>query len=256
MEEYVKVSNLSYAISSKEILNNVSIQAKKGQFVGIVGPNGSGKTTLLRHIYRVLPVEENQIYIDGRDISGLSLRDSAKLVTVMRQEMDFAFDYKVLEIVMLGRSPHKKVYQSKNQEDFKIVLDALNYVGMADYKDEFFSNLSGGEKQRVLMARSLAQRAEIFILDEPTNHLDVYYQWHLMSLIKDLKKTVISVFHDFNLTLEFCDYVYVLNEGSVVAQGEPEKVLSVGMFEEIFRVSAENSKTTAGHSRVMINQAL
>ncbi|EHI55213.1 hypothetical protein HMPREF9333_01628 [Johnsonella ignava ATCC 51276] len=252
MSDKIVVNNLNYRVHDKNILQSVSIKVKDGQFVGILGPNGSGKTTLLKHIYRVLPVNSNVIFVNGIDITKTSIRQSSKFMTVMRQENTSVFDYTNLEMVLMGRSPHKKIYETANCKDLDIALSSLKYVGMFDYKDRLFNTLSGGEKQRVLMARSLAQETDIFILDEPTNHLDVYYQWNLMKLIKRLNKTVLAVFHDLSIALEYCDYIYVLNDGKNIIEGEAVEVLSKEILRDVFRVDGEIITTSNSNKRVVI----
>ena len=252
MSDKIVVTNLNYRVHDKNILQSVSIKVKDGQFVGILGPNGSGKTTLLKHIYRVLPVNSNVIFVNGIDITETSIRQSSKFMTVMRQENTSVFDYTNLEMVLMGRSPHKKIYETANCKDLDIALSSLKYVGMFDYKDRLFNTLSGGEKQRVLMARSLAQETDIFILDEPTNHLDVYYQWNLMKLIKRLNKTVLAVFHDLSIALEYCDYIYVLNDGKNIIEGEAVEVLSKEILRDVFRVDGEIITTSNSNKRVVI----
>jgi hypothetical protein len=252
MSDKIVVNNLNYRVNDKNILQSVSIKVKDGQFVGILGPNGSGKTTLLKHIYRVLPVNSNVIFVNGIDITEISIRQSSKFMTVMRQENTSVFDYTNLEMVLMGRSPHKKIYETANCKDLDIALSSLKYVGMFDYKDRLFNTLSGGEKQRVLMARSLAQETDIFILDEPTNHLDVYYQWNLMKLIKRLNKTVLAVFHDLSIALEYCDYIYVLNDGKNIIEGEAVEVLTKEILRDVFRVDGEIITTSNSNKRVVI----
>ncbi len=252
MADKIIVNNLNYTVNNKNILQSVSIKVKEGQFIGIIGPNGSGKTTLLMHIYRVLPVDANVIFVNGMDITKTSVRQSSKFMTVMKQENTSVFDYTNLEMVLMGRSPHKKIYETTDCRDLEIAFSALKYVGMFDDRNRLFNTLSGGEKQRVLMARSLAQETDIFILDEPTNHLDVYYQWNLMKLIKQLNKTVLAVFHDLSIALEYCDYIYVLSEGKNVIEGEASRVMSKEILRDVFRVDGEIVTTSNSNKRVLI----
>ncbi|WP_038095853.1 ABC transporter ATP-binding protein [Treponema pedis] len=254
--ERIRVSNLNYELNNRRILNSVNISISEGQFVGIIGPNGSGKTSLLKHIYRVLPVVNKTVFINGKDINRMSIQETARFMTVMKQENELAFDYTNLEMVLMGRAPHKKIYEGNNREDMDLAVDALKYVGMEKVKNRLFSTLSGGEKQRILMARSLVQDTEVFILDEPTNHLDVYYQWHLMKLIKNLGKTVLAVFHDLSIALEYCDYLYVLNEGQVVKKGFFNQVMDSELLHEIFHVDGDIIKINNGKYRVLIHGSI
>ena len=239
MKHKVEIRNLSYNVPSREILRQVSLSVEKNQFVGLIGPNGSGKTTLLKHIYRALPPEKNSVYINGREIESFSYREAAKHVTVMRQENGTDFDYTIAEMVLMGRAPYRRFYERDSEEDKRIAMNALRFMGMEELANRPFSTLSGGEKQRVLIARSLAQEADILVLDEPTNHLDVHYQWLLMEVIAGLKKTVLSVFHELNLACAFCDYLFVLNEGCFAAQGTPKQICTPALLEDVFRVRAE-----------------
>lgn len=235
----VEVEHLSYSVSSRNILNGLSLQVEENKIVGLIGPNGSGKTTLLKHIYRALPTEKNTVFINGMEIGNMSYKDTARQVTVMKQENLSDFDYTIFEMVLMGRAPYRNYMEKDTSEDKKIALTALENVGMAELSNQNFTSLSGGEKQRVLIARSLAQGADIFILDEPTNHLDVHYQWALMDMIKKLNKTVLSVFHELNLACSYCDYLLVLDKGEIVAQGKPIDICTSKLLAEVFRVKAD-----------------
>lgn len=239
MEHKVEIRKLNYGVPSRRILREVSLLVDQKQFVGLIGPNGSGKTTLLKHIYRALMPEKNCVFLNGRAIESYSFRDAARQVTVMRQENGSDFDYTILEMVLMGRSPYRKFYERDTEEDRNIARHALRFMGMEDMANQRFATLSGGEKQRVLIARSLAQEADILVLDEPTNHLDVHYQWMLMEVIVNLKKTVLSVFHELNLACAFCDYLYVLKDGRIAAQGRPRDICTADLLEDVFRVKAE-----------------
>lgn len=246
MGNIIDVRTLSFSASGNEILRDVSLRVKENQFIGLIGPNGSGKTTLLKHIYRALPAGKNVIFLNGRDLASLTFRETAKQVTVMRQENGSDFDYTIMEMVLMGRSPYRRYYERDTAYDRKIAENALRFVGMEGMKERSFSTLSGGEKQRVLIARSLAQEADILLMDEPTNHLDVHYQWLLMEIIAGLGKTVLSVFHELNLACRFCDYLYVLKEGEICAQGVPAEVVTAQMLADIFCVQADIIKTEEG----------
>ena len=255
-ESAVRVDKLSYAIGEKAILDKVSLSVKKGNMVGLIGPNGSGKTTMLKHIYRALPPEKNTIYINGREIRTMSYKDSAREITVLRQEHGSDFTYTILEMVLMGRSPHRKFFEGDTMNDKKLAHLALQRVGMDHAANRTFANLSGGEKQRVLIARSLAQEADILLLDEPTNHLDVHYQWLLMDLIRSLRKTVLSVFHELNLACAFCDYIYVLDIHHIVLEGSPHDVCTKEMLANVFRIDADVLHDQDGTPRIIYKRAL
>lgn len=252
----IKVKDLNFSILSRQILSNVSLHVEKNKIVGLIGPNGSGKTTLLKHIFRALPPEKNTVFINGTEIENYSYRETARQITVIRQENSSDFDYTVFEIVLMGRSPYRKLFEGDTNEDRQIAFNSLKFVGMDQYKDRAFETLSGGEKQRVLIARSLTQQADILILDEPTNHLDVRYQWALMDMIKNLGKTVIAVFHELNLACSFCDYLFVLKSGEIVSQGEPNRICNPSIFSEVFGVDVEIISKQNGAPYIIYNKAI
>lgn len=236
MESNIVVNHLSYTITDKTILDDVSFKISKNQTIGIIGPNGSGKTTILKHLYRVLPADKNKIFINGKAIEKTTYRENARAVTVMKQENTSEFDYSILEIVLMGRAPYHNYMERNNREDIEIATKAIEKVGMSDFMHRSFSTLSGGEKQRVLIARSLAQEADIFLLDEPTNHLDVRFQWTLMDLIISLKKTVLAVFHELNLACHYCDYLLAVDKGKIIAFGTPKEICTEDFLGKVFGV--------------------
>lgn len=235
----VQVKQLNYSIHDKKILEEVSLSVSKGKIVGLIGPNGSGKTTLLKHIYRALPVDKQTVFIHGNEIESLSYRDSAREITVLRQEHGSDFSYTVLEMVLMGRAPYHRFLERDTSTDKKCAFKALQRVGMEHAADRLYSNLSGGEKQRVLIARSLAQEADILLLDEPTNHLDIHYQWAIMETICELNKTVLAVFHELNLACAFCDILFVLDRHRIVCHGTPKEVCTKKRLSEVFKIDAD-----------------
>ena len=253
MRVRIEVKNLQYSIDGIKIIESVSLSVRNNHTVGIIGPNGSGKTTLLKHLYRALPVAPKTVYIDGQEIEKYSYMDTAKRVTVVKQENSSDFDFTVMGMVLLGRSPYRRCFESFSKEDREIAHSALASIGMLSYAERSFNSLSGGEKQRVLIARSLAQQADIYILDEPTNHLDIHYQWNLMDLIKKTGATVLGVFHEMNLAASYCDELIVLAEGNVVAHGAADEILTSDLLADIFGVRAEVIKLKNGRPHIIIH---
>ena len=233
----LKVKNLRFSIDKKEILKDISFDVPKGSFIGIIGPNGSGKSTLLKNIYRLYKPSSGEILLDNKNLFKMKDKDCAKEIAVLAQESNSQFDFTVEQIVKMGRYPYKSMFEEYSKEDLKMVYDMLEKVGLENYKDRSFLNLSGGEKQRVLIARALVQNTDFLILDEPTNHLDIGYQIQLMDLVKDLNITTLSAIHDMNLASMYCDYLVVMKDGKIINCGTVEEVITKEMLKEVFGVN-------------------
>ena len=238
-------------LGGKEILKGLDIRAENGQFVGIIGPNGSGKSTLLRCICRILRPTGGAVYLDGQPALDWSPRESAQKVGVVAQHNYYSFDFTVREVVLMGRSPHKRFLQRDNAEDYRIVRKAIADVGMADFEERSFSTLSGGEQQRIILARALAQQTPCLILDEPTNHLDIKYQLELMDLVKGLGRTVLAAIHDLNIAAMYCDRLYAVKDGRVVAGGTPREVLTEDLIRAVYEVDARVLTDEDGMLRIL-----
>lgn len=234
----LNTENLNVELDNKAIVNDVSINIEKGEFVGIIGPNGSGKSTLLKTIYRIYKPKSGVIYLNGKDLSNISTKNVAKELGVLGQFNNISFDIKVKDIVLMGRTPHKNFLEGDSAKDYKIVKDSLEKVNMLEYYERSFSNLSGGEKQRVLLARALAQKVDLLILDEPTNHLDIKYQLQILNVVKSLGITVVVALHDLNLATAYCNKLYVMHNGKVVSCGKPDEILTESLIKQVYEVDA------------------
>ena len=235
----LKVENIVYKTKQTEILRGVSLQVHPGEFVGVIGPNGSGKSTLLKNIYRMLTPTSGEILLDGKSLIKMSNRKMAERLAVVAQESEANFDFTVGEVVQMGRYPRKKMMEAANDQDRETVKQSLGMVGMEEFLDRSFLTLSGGEKQRVLIARALAQETEMIILDEPTNHLDIGSQIKTLSLLKHSGKTVLTALHDLSLASRFCDRIYVLKGGKNLCDGKPETLISSDLVKELYQIEAE-----------------
>jgi iron complex transport system ATP-binding protein len=235
----VTAQDLSVTLDKKAVLHDVGLQVRTGELVGLIGPNGSGKSTLLKSIYRVLKPDAGLISLDGDDLYRLSPQQAARRMAVVRQESSMEVDFTVAEIVMMGRFPHKRFWEADTSEDQRICEEALSRVGMQAFAQRSYLSLSGGEKQRVLIARALAQQAKLLVLDEPTNHLDIRCQLHMLDLLKTLRVTVLAALHDLNLAAMYCDRLYVIREGRIVTSGTPEKVFTPELIRDVFGVEAD-----------------
>ncbi|MCE9676668.1 ABC transporter ATP-binding protein [Paraclostridium bifermentans] len=234
----LQVKNLEFSIDKKEILKDISFEIPKGSFVGIIGPNGSGKSTILKNIYRLYKPDSGQILLDNKNLLNMKDKDCAKEIAVLAQESNSQFDFTVEQIVKMGRYPYKSVFEDYSKKDLDMVTDMLKRVGLEDYVGRSFSKLSGGEKQRTLIARALVQDTEFLILDEPTNHLDIGYQIQLMDLVKSLNITTLSAIHDMNMASMYCDYLIVMKDGKIKNCGSIKEVITEKMLKEIFGVNA------------------
>lgn len=234
----ISAENIHVLFDRKEILNGVDLLAGDGRFIGVVGPNGSGKSTLLKCIYRVLKPTTGAIYLDDIALRNYSAKEAAKKIAVVAQHNLVGFDFTVQEMVLMGRAPHKNALDRDNAYDYQVVNDALKTAGMEAFKERSFSSLSGGEQQRVVLARALAQQTPCLILDEPTNHLDIKYQLQLMRIVKESGCTIISAIHDLNIAARYCDEIYILSKGRIRAHGAPRSVLTKELISEVFGIKA------------------
>lgn len=234
----LEIKNLDYNIKDLPLLSNINLNIEKGQFVGLIGPNGCGKTTLLKNIYRTLEPKKGSIFIDDKNIKGLKNKEFSKLMAVVMQENYLEFDFTVKEIVAMGRLSYTSRFLEINSEDEEIIDRSLKKVELIKHKDSSFFSLSGGEKQRVMIALALCQDTDFIVLDEPTNHLDIKNQIQIMNMLKDSNITIFTTIHDMNLAAAFCDYIYVIKDGEIVSNGTVEEVFTKEMFKEVFEVGA------------------
>lgn len=242
----LQVENVTIQIDNKDIVKSISLAAQTGDFIGLMGPNGSGKSTLLKAIYRTLQYKEGEILLNGKSIKVISLQETAKEMAVVGQFHSISFELSVLDIVLMGRSPHLKKWEKEQKEDYEKAWDALEKVGMAHAADRNFANLSGGEKQRVILARALTQEPKILILDEPTNHLDIKYQIQILSIVKKLGICVVAALHDLALATQFCTEIYIIKQGEIKAKGKPREIITPQMIKDIYDIECDviyNEKT-------------
>jgi iron complex transport system ATP-binding protein len=222
----LELQELSVDIAGRRIVSGVSFTVPDGSFAGLLGPNGSGKSTILKAIYRVHRPAAGRVLLDQADLLSLRPRDAARRVAVVAQEFALEFDFTVFEMVMIGRTPHKRAFERDSDADLAIVAQAIEQVGCQDLAHRGFNTLSGGEKQRVLIAQAIAQEADHLILDEPTNHLDIRYQVEILELVAALGITVLAAIHDLSLAALFCDTVHLISDGRIIAGGPPESVIT------------------------------
>lgn len=232
----IRAESVGYAYGRRAVLHEVDLAAAAGEVVGLIGPNGSGKTTLLRTLYASLRPRTGAVLLDDRDLRRVPARQVAREVAVVVQEHGGDLPLLVADMVLLGRTPHRSAFGRDRTEDQRVAAAALRRVGVAHLAQSPFAGLSGGEKQRVLIARALAQEATHLLMDEPTNHLDIRYQHEILDLVRGLESTVVVVLHDLNLAAAYCDRVVLLDGGRVVVQGPPDRVLTAAHLEPVYEV--------------------
>ncbi|GIO40024.1 MULTISPECIES: ABC transporter ATP-binding protein [Paenibacillus] len=235
----LSAQGMGVSIGKKEIVRNVSILVKKRQFVGLIGPNGCGKSTLLKSIYKSIVPQSGTVHLGDMDILNTTEKKVSRRLGVVGQFNEMNFDLSVHQMVMLGRTPHKKLLESDKQEDYDIVEDALARTNLLHYKDRSYLSLSGGEKQRVILARTIAQQPQFMVLDEPTNHLDIRYQLEILSCVKELNIGVLAALHDLEMAAYYCDYIYAVKQGEIYAHGTPEQVLTPETIESLYQVKCQ-----------------
>ena len=247
----IAAQQLRAVLGRDEILKGVDLEAGDREFVGVIGPNGSGKSTLLRCIYRVLAPSGGAVLLDGKPQRLYSVRESAQKIAVVAQHNSYSFDFSVTDVVLMGRAPHKRALDRDNAEDYALVRKALETVGMQAFAQRSFSSLSGGEQQRVVLARALAQQTPCLILDEPTNHLDIQYQLQMMEIVRGLERTVIAAVHDLNIAAMYCDRLYAMKDGRVLYSGTPGEVLTPERIRVLYAVEARVFQEDGGLVRVL-----
>ena len=237
---------VSFGYGRGFVLDGVEVSAGPGQVVGLIGPNGSGKTTLLRTLYAALTPRAGLVTVDGTPVGDLRPRDLARRLSVVAQEGSGELPLTVADTVLLGRAPHLATFQRPGRADHRVAAAALTRVGVRHLADRVFAGLSGGEKQRVLIARALAQQTDHLLLDEPTNHLDIRYQHEVLQLVRRLGVTTVVVLHDLNLAARYCDELVLLDTGRVAAAGTPDTVLHPEVLEPVYGIGVQRVVTDDG----------
>lgn len=236
---YIHANGVQLRIGHTTILRDITASIADKEFVGIIGPNGSGKSTFLKCLYRTMNPSAGFITLKGRQLDELSYRETALNMAVVAQHSHISFDMSVLDMVLMGRSPYKGLLERNRESDFAMARAALQQVGLQGFESRNFNTLSGGEQQRVILARALTQDTECLILDEPTNHLDIKYQLDLLNTIKRLNKTVVAALHDLNIAALYCDRLIIIQEGQVALMGTPKEVLTPDNIYNVFGVHAK-----------------
>jgi iron complex transport system ATP-binding protein len=239
----ITANNLTSGYTGSFQLQDLNFQIEEAGFWGIIGPNGSGKSTLLKTLSKVIPIQHGTVAIQNVPLSDLSLQELARHMAVVGSEAHFTFPFRVFDVVMMGRIPFVGRLGSYVDRDRSITEAALKRTEVWEFRDRMIHQLSSGERQRVLLARALAQEPKILLLDEPTAHLDLHYEIEIFRILKNLNVTdgitVVAVSHNLNLVAEFCKTLVVLQNGKSSAIGPPEQIVTPELLKEVFRIECK-----------------
>ena len=256
-EPFFHCEDVRVAYDGADVLRGVTLRIEPGEIVGVIGPNGSGKSTLLRTLSGTLQPAAGRALLRGKDIRLMKAPDRARVIGVVQQQSAAAFAFTVRDVVAMGRHSHVGLLKAMTEADLEAVDWALERTDCTALEDRPVTELSGGELQRVVIARALAQQPEALLLDEPTNHLDINHQLEigelLVSLNRDRGMTIVWVSHDLNLAAEFCRRIVVLSAGRVAADGPPEKVITGELLDRVYGVDLPvNTNPVTGRPHVLL----
>jgi len=234
----IVISSACFGYRRKQVLHSINLETADGEFLGVIGPNGSGKTTLLKAMSGLLKTWSGHITLNGENIRSYRREDLARHVALLPQNAVLPELFTALDIVLMGRMPHLGLIRYESSRDVRIALDAMEATQTTQLARRRMNEVSGGEKQRVVIARALTQEARILMLDEQTANLDINYQSEILSFLRKLcrerQMTVIAALHDLNLASQYCDRLVMLNNGTIYRQGTPVEVIEVDAIREVF----------------------
>lgn len=239
----MKLENISFAYETLPVLKDISLSTREQDFIGLIGPNGSGKSTLLKIMGAILKPDSGSVQFKESSLPKINKKLFAQSVSWIPQDHPMVFPFKVSEIVLMGRHPYLSPLSFESEEDFEISQRAMETTMTSQFADRYFNEISGGEKQRVMIASALAQDPEMMLLDEPTAALDLKYQIQILSILKNLnarhKMTLVMAMHDLNLASSFCNRLILLDEGQIVRDGTPEQVLKKDILEQVYGIEVD-----------------
>jgi len=229
MDRFISIKELNWCYGEDKVLDAISLTLNKNGFYGIIGPNGSGKTTLLKNITRSLMTKKGTVFLNEKDITEFSNKELAKKISYVPQNTNLEFGFSVMDIVLMGRSPYLKRFQAESTHDIEIAKNAMYITNTWHLKEKNIGMVSGGERQRVIIARALAQQTDIMLLDEPVSQLDIQHQIEILEILKKLteekKLTVIMSLHDLNLAAQYCDKLILMDKGKIFKKGAPHEII-------------------------------
>ncbi len=238
----LKVSSVTFGYNEHDTLKDMSFEIRPGEFVALMGPNGSGKTTMMRCINKILKVKSGTIEIDGQDIADLTMGEMARICTTVPADTAVDFALSVKDYVSLGRSPYIKTIWWEDEEDERLVQDAMWNLAIAHYSDRRLHELSSGERARVLLAKGIVQTPNVILVDEPSAHLDIKYKVQIMEILKRLSRqglTILIASHDINLLTRFCDRILLLHQGRILDYGTAKEVITEESIQKVFDITVK-----------------
>lgn len=242
----IKAKNLKIGYEQKVIIEDLSIEIKKGEILSIIGPNGCGKSTLLKTLSRIIKPIDGEIFIKDTNIKTIKNKTISKNICLLSQHNEAPFDLTVEELVYFGRMPHKRWYEIKNEEDKELVDWAIENTGLTRYKNTPIGALSGGERQRAYIAQALCQKPEVLLLDEPTTYLDISHQLELMELVKEINQkfniTIVMVLHELNQASKYSDRLLIMKCGKIVCDGCPNEVINKDIIKKVYSIDCDIDK--------------
>jgi len=256
-EILLEMEDLWSGYQRKDVLKGVNLKIKKGEFLGLIGPNGSGKTTLLRSMSKILTPRRGKVLYRGKDIARISAKKLAQRIAVVPQLSVFTFSFTVEDFVLLGRIPYLPRFYLERKEDYLAAEEAMRLTKTLSFRERRINELSEGEKQRVVIARSLAQNPELLLLDEPAAHLDIRYQLEVFNLLRQLNQekgiTIVLVSHDLNLASQYASRLVLVNGGKIFSEGRPSEVITEENIQKVYKVRVRITQDEEGNPVVNID---
>ncbi len=252
----LEIDGLGYDYDDKRVLESITFNVRPGEILGILGPNGCGKTTMLKNLNRNLSPHRGCVLLDGTDLEEMHKRDIARRIASVPQSNEIRFAFTVREMVEMGRMPFQEAFRGSTSEDERIVDEAMRLTSITDMSERLINTMSGGERQRVIIARAIAQSPEIILMDEPTLHLDINMQFEVLDLVSSLARekglTVIIVSHDLPMVARYCDRMILIHGRTVYAEGTPEDVLTPENMRTVFGIDAKFEVDERGMNTVRL----
>lgn len=240
--DILKIEGVSFSYNEELVLDKISFDIKKGEFLSVLGPNGSGKSTLLKLLNNIIRPDSGVIYLKSKDIKKYKLKDLAKEISWVPQNTFINYDFLVKDIVMMGRYPYKNILDKTNNKDIEIVNEAMNLTNTYQLRNKKINEISGGERQRVIISRAIAQNTDIILLDEPMSNLDINHQLEIMGFLKNINIknniTIVIVIHDINLATRYSSQILMLNDKKVLSKGKPNEIITNKNLRDVYHIDS------------------